>query len=158
VLGRALAVDEPDPHPGLVRLALLDLRLGDDPLHLAVDLERGLEVRHVELEQELGSDRKRAAGLDERASPRDVLGVVGEEGVEPLVLHLQLDGRADVFASIVRVACIVHLGVIDSKRAMRLGQTTSATTDPAIAGLFRLALRWWRLPLWAGLELVLGLV
>jgi hypothetical protein len=41
---------------------------------------------------------------------------------------------------------------------MRLGQTTSATTDPAIAGLFRLALRWWRLPLWAGLELMLGLV
>ena len=66
----------------------------DDALDLAVDRERLVATRHEQLEQEFGADRERSARLDERAAARDVLGVVGEERVEPLVFDLELDRTA----------------------------------------------------------------
>src|SRR3954471_1886911 len=85
----ALTVDKPDGHA-----SLLVRRLGDDALDLAMDGEGLVAAGDEELEQELGPDRERTACLDERAATRDVLGVVGEERVEPLVFDLQLDRPA----------------------------------------------------------------
>ena len=82
--------------PGLLAARLLV----DDALDLAVDGQRLVAARDEQLEQELGPDRKRSARLDERAAARDVLGVVGEERVEPLVFDLELDRTPRVGASV----------------------------------------------------------
>ena len=58
-----------------------------------------------QLEQEFGAHRKRSSCLDEGAAPRDVLGVVGEERVEPLVFDLELDRTP-------RVDTTIAIGVI----------------------------------------------
>ena len=84
------AVDETDRH-ALVGLPSPSTSWSIDALDLAMDRERLAAARDEQLEQELGADRKRAARLDERAAARDVLGVVGEERVEPLVFDLELD-------------------------------------------------------------------
>src|SRR6185436_13573399 len=50
--------------------------------------------RNQQLEQEDRADIERLVGLDERPSLGDVLRVIVEERVQPLVLDLELDGGA----------------------------------------------------------------
>ena len=80
----------------------------DDALDLAVDRQRLVAAGDEQLEQELGPDRERPARLDERAAARDVLGVVGEERVEPLVLDLELDRTPRVGAPLVLGVLVDH--------------------------------------------------
>src|SRR6185436_6801092 len=54
-----------------------------------------------QLEQEDGADVQRFLGLDEGATLRDVLRVIVEERVQPLVLDLELDRSACFSASVV---------------------------------------------------------
>ena len=63
----------------------------DDALDLTVDRERDVATGDEELEEEFRAHRERSGCLDECSTARDVLGVVGEERVEPLVFDLQLD-------------------------------------------------------------------
>src|SRR4029079_9760562 len=63
---------------------------------------RLLELRNAESEDELGSEVERLFGADARPPLGNVLGVIGKEGVEPLVFDLQLDGRA-ILPSAVRL-------------------------------------------------------
>src|SRR5690606_1129569 len=82
---------------------------GHDPLNDAAELDTYLRVlelcgggagEHQE-EDELGADVERAVRLDERAALRDVLGVVGEERVESLVVDSEGDGGAQVLTPLV---------------------------------------------------------
>ena len=87
-----------DAHPRGVGLA----RFVDagHPHHATAKAERLGQGRQVEREDELRADVERALRADERAAARNVLRVVGEEGVEPLVLDPELDRRAQLAASI----------------------------------------------------------
>src|SRR5207302_5072655 len=87
----ALAIDELDRHP---LLCPRRLAFAHDALDLAMDRQRVIAAGHEQLEHEFRANRKRAARLDERATTRDVLGVVSEERVEPLVFDLELDRAA----------------------------------------------------------------
>src|SRR5690606_38568107 len=60
-----------------------------------------LEARNAQGEHELGAQGERPLGPDERPPAGDVPRVVREEGVEPLVAHLQLDRLALLPAALV---------------------------------------------------------
>jgi hypothetical protein len=79
-----------DAHAGrrLVR-RLLEGRRPDDTAAQAHGFH---ELGDGEREDELGADVERLVGANERAALGNVLRVIGEEGVEPLVLDLQFDG------------------------------------------------------------------
>src|SRR5882757_8938024 len=103
----ALTINELDRHAGVVLGGLID-----DALDLAVDGERLVAAGNKELEQKLRADRERASRLDERAATRDVLGVVGEERVEPLVFDLELDRAPRISAALAIEISIVTRGVL----------------------------------------------
>src|SRR6185503_4897030 len=85
------------------------IALAHHPLHLAADGDRLVELGDDELEHELGALVERLARLDEGAALADVARVVGEEGVELLVLDLQLDGMARRLAAFPLLAVLgVH--------------------------------------------------
>src|SRR6185437_13425146 len=90
-------VDEADAHARLVVLGDAGRRrlaLALDPFDLAADLDGLVHLGDAELEQKDGADVERLLGADEGAALADVLGVVRKEGVELLVLDLELDGDA----------------------------------------------------------------
>lgn len=95
ILRVALTIDELDRHA-----LVLSGGFVHDALDLAVNGERQIAAGNEELEQEFGSDREGPLGLDEGAAARDVLGVVGEERIEALVLDLELDRPARLGAAI----------------------------------------------------------
>ena len=84
-------------------LALPRLALVQHPAHVAAQDQRLGQGRNHQLEQKLGADVERLVRLDERAAHRDVLRVVVEEAVEPLVLHPELDGSPMLVATIRRL-------------------------------------------------------
>src|SRR5262249_35671299 len=124
----------------------------DDPLHLAVDRQRLVGLRHEQLEQELGADRERPAGLDEGAAPRDVLRVVGGERVERLVLDLELDGRGRVDAPLVGLGLVLH-----GRTPLYHRQAPVRRTDPAIKAAVRAMARSRRAIAWTTLVTTFGL-
>src|SRR5688500_6066953 len=81
----ALTVHELDGHARVVLGGFVD-----DALDLTVYGEWRVAAGDEELEQEFGAYRERSGCLDECSTARDVLGVVGEERVEPLVFDLEL--------------------------------------------------------------------
>src|SRR5262245_25113804 len=78
-----IRVDESNAHAGLVAVVLT-------PHDLSEQLEGLGALRHGELEQELRADGQRLLRLDEGAALGNVLGVVGEERVQLLVVDLEL--------------------------------------------------------------------
>src|SRR5678815_80927 len=90
----ALTVHELDGHAGVVVDGFVD-----DALDLTVDRERDVAAGDKELEEEFRALRERSGCLDEGSTARDVLGVVGEERVEPLVLDLELDRTASAVST-----------------------------------------------------------
>src|SRR5690606_29203775 len=89
-----------------------------------------LEPRHAQGEHELRAEGERPLGADEGAAPGDVAGVVGKEGVEPLVAHLQLDGLALILPAVSLVA-VTH---VCSFRASRARARSCETTRAAHRG------------------------
>src|SRR6185503_12556972 len=136
----ALTVHELDGHSGVVVDGFVD-----DALDLTVDGERGVAAGDKELEQEFGAYRERSGCLDECPTARDVLGVVGEERVEPLVLDLELDRTANVEASLA-IGFVGHAPPYQERR-MSVGQARAAIGE--MSGRRRL----WT---WTGLAVVMG--
>src|SRR6267378_3423846 len=97
---RLVCEDEADPHPGL-RVALLRIAWPEDPGDFSLEKERLREGRQGEGEQAAGADLRRTGGLDESAALGDVLRIVGEERVHPLVVDAQPQRRARMAAKIV---------------------------------------------------------
>ena len=85
-----------------------------------------------QLEQEYRADVQRFLGLDEGATLRDVLRVIVEERVQPLVLDLELDGSACFSASVVFVG---HTGLLMLGPARRAVNEAARPVRPARAGL-----------------------
>lgn len=79
-----IPVLELDSHAGGLVIGALFRR--DDPHDLAEQTQRLVHFGDQEAEDEFGTDGQWPVGADERASLGDVLGVVGEEAVETLVL------------------------------------------------------------------------
>lgn len=94
-------VNEFDPHPG--RVGARRVLWGHRPHHLALQPHRLRQRRHHQREDEVGPYWERTLGADEGAAARDVLRVVREEGVEPAILHLELNWGPGVDTSLLGV-------------------------------------------------------
>jgi len=116
---RAASSAKTKRRPSRARLALLRIAWREDPSDLTIEQERLREGRQGEGEQAAGADFRRTDRLDESAALGDVLRIVGEEGVHPLVADAQPQWRARMAAK------IVGSGIVDqSDSSGRIGART----------------------------------